>query len=93
MKLLLNNLDKNKLTKNDALDIMNDILNEDIVFGKKKILGEYSKNAIYSYWIEIIKSPVLYTHIFPASLLSIRHISTQNLTEDSPEITNTFKNI
>ena len=73
---------------------MNDILNEEVIFGKKKILGEYSKNAIYSYWIEIIKSPVLYSHLFPPNILSVRAVSqTSNLTEDNPEIEKCFKHI
>ena len=84
LKLLLNNLDKNKLNKNDVNDIMNEILNEDVIFGKKKIIGEYSKNAICSYWIEIIKSPVLYHHIFPVGILSIRNVAQSQLNEDSP---------
>jgi hypothetical protein len=75
LRLLLTNLDKNKLSKNDAIEIMNEILNEEIIFGKKKILGDYSKNAICSYWIEIIKSSVLINNVFPPNILSVRMIS------------------
>jgi hypothetical protein len=92
-KLLLNNLDKNKLLKVDAIEIMNEILNEDTIFGKKKILGEYSKNAICSYWIDIIKSPVLMINIFPINILSIRSVSQNNMSEDNPEINACFLNI
>jgi len=91
---LLTNLDKTKLTKNDAIEIMNEILNEETIFGKKKILGDYSKNAICSYWIEIIKSNVLINNIFPQNILSVR-LSSQNptLTEESKEVIECFNNI
>ena len=52
---------------------MNEILNEETIFGRKKILGDYSKNAICSYWIEMIRSPVLLNHIFPVQLLTVRN--------------------
>lgn len=91
---MLTNLDKTKLTKNDAIEIMNEILNEETIFGKKKILGDYSKNAICSYWIEIIKSNVLINNIFPQNILSVR-LSSQNptLTEESKEVIECFNNI
>ena len=94
LRLLLTNLDKTKLTKNDAIEIMNEILNEETIFGKKKILGDYSKNAICSYWIEIIKSNVLINNIFPQNILSVR-LSSQNptLTEESKEVIECFNNI
>ena len=87
-------MDKTKLTKNDAIEIMNEILNEETIFGKKKILGDYSKNAICSYWIEIIKSNVLINNIFPQNILSVR-LSSQNptLTEESKEVIECFNNI
>jgi hypothetical protein len=72
---------------------MNEILNEETIFGKKKILGDYSKNAICSYLIEMIRSPVLMNNIFPINLLSVRSVSQSNLPEDSPEINNCFLNI
>lgn len=75
LRLLLTNLDKNKLSKPDAIEIMNEILNEEIIFGKKKILGDYSKNAICSYWIEIIKSNVLINNVFPINILSVRAVT------------------
>lgn len=68
-------MEKNKLSKSDAIEIMNEILNEEIIFGKKKILGDYSKNAICSYWIEIIKSNVLINNVFPPGILSVRAVS------------------
>lgn len=73
---------------------MNEILNEETIFGKKKILGDYSKNAICSYWIEIIKSNVLINNIFPQNILSVR-LSSQNPTlgEESKEVTECFSNI
>lgn len=86
LKLLLNNLDKSRLSKSDAIEIMHDILNEETIFGRKKILRDYSKNAICSYWIEMIRSPVLITNVFPTSILSIRAAQQSNLPEDSPEI-------
>ena len=87
-------MDKSKLTKSDAIEIMNEILNEETIFGKKKILGDYSKNAICSYWIEIIKSNVLINNIFPQNILSVR-LSSQNPTlgEESKEVTECFSNI
>lgn len=93
LKLLLNNLDKNKLNKADALEILGEILNEDTIFGRRRILGDYSKNAICSYWIEMIRSPVLLTHVFPASLLSVRSAQQSNLSEDSPEVSSCFMHI
>jgi hypothetical protein len=63
---------------------MHDILNEETIFGRKKILGDYSKNAICSYWIEMIRSPVLITNVFPPSILSIRAAQQANIPEDSP---------
>ena len=67
---------------------MNDILNEDIIFGKKRTLGDYSKNAICSYWIEMIRSPVLLTHVFPTSILSLRNL--QSLEDNQTAITSCF---
>lgn len=93
LKLLLNNLDKNKLAKNDALEILGEILNEETIFGRRRILGDYSKNAICSYWIEMIRSPVLLTHVFPQSLLSVRAAQQSNLSEDAPEIGICFMHI
>jgi hypothetical protein len=93
LKLLLNNLDKNKLNKADALEILGEILNEDTIFGRRRILGDYSKNAICSYWIEMIRSPVLLTHVFPSSLLSVRSAQQSNLSEDSPEVSACFSHI
>ncbi len=72
---------------------MGEILNEDTIFGRRRILGDYSKNAICSYWIEMIRSPVLLTHVFPTNLLSIRAAQQSNLNEDSPEVVNCFAHI
>jgi hypothetical protein len=92
LKLLLNNLDKNKLSKNDANDIMKEILCEETIFGRKKVLGDYSKNAICSYWIEMIRSPVLISNIFQNSVISLRNVP-QGLQEETPDIINCFENI
>jgi hypothetical protein len=51
LRLLLTNLDKNKLKESESIMIMNEILNEETIFGRKKVLGDYSKNAICSYWV------------------------------------------
>lgn len=93
LKLLLNNLDKNKLTRTESIEIMTELLNEEIIFGKKKLIGDYFKNAFCSYWIETIKSPVLISNIFSTNILSLRAIGQSPMPEDSPEITSTFANI
>lgn len=92
LKLLLNNLDKNKLSKNDANDIMKEILCEETIFGRKKVLGDYSKNAICSYWIEMIRSPILISNIFQNSVISLRNVP-QGLQEETPDIISCFENI
>ncbi len=71
---------------------MNEILCEETIFGRKKVLGDYSKNAICSYWIEMIRSNVLISNIFPQTLLSIRSVP-QGSQEETPEIANMFTNI
>lgn len=71
---------------------MNEILSEETIFGRKKVLGDYSKNAICSYWIEMIRSNVLLNNIFPTGLLSIRTLP-QGAQEETPEITSCFANI
>lgn len=81
LKLLLCSLDKNKLGRPDAIEILGELLNEDTIYGKKKLLGDYSKNAICSYWIEIIKSPVLLQNVFYSNFLSIRTVSQSGLSE------------
>jgi len=83
LKLLLCSLDKNKLNRQDAIEILGELLNEETIYGKKKLLGDYSKNAICSYWIEIIKSPVLLQNVFYSNYLSIRNVSQSGLAEDS----------
>ena len=92
LKLLLNNLDKTKLTKAEAVEIMNEILCEETIFGRKKVLGDYSKNAICSYWIEMIKSNVLLYNIFPQSILSVKSIP-QGIQDETPEVISCFANI
>ena len=57
------------------------------------MLGDYSKSAICSYWIDIIKSNVLITNIFYSNYLSIRAILQSGLTEESSEIASCFMNI
>jgi len=84
LKLLLCSLDKSKLARNDAIDILGELLNEEIIYGKKKLLGDYSKNAICSYWIEIIKSNVLINNVFYPSYLSLRAVAQANHSEDNP---------
>ena len=78
----MNNLDRSKLGRNDAIEIMGEILNEETIFGRKRIIGDYSKNAICSFWIEMIRSPVLIHNIFPQNILSLRAAAQQgHLTE------------
>lgn len=72
---------------------MNEILNEEIIFGRKKILGDYSKNAICSYWIEMIRSSVLISNVFPSNILSVRAAQQSNMAEDNPEVTSCFVHI
>ena len=71
----------------------NEILNEETIFGRKKVLGDYSKNAICSYWIEMIKSNVLLYNLFPSSILSVKSIPQNNSQEEPPEVTACFANI
>ena len=51
LKLLLCNIDKTKLSRPDAIEILEELLNEETIYGKKKMLGDYSKNAICIFWI------------------------------------------
>ena len=93
LKLLLCSLDKNKLSRNDAIEIFGELLSEETIYGKKKLLGDYSKNAICTYWIEIVKSSVLLNNVFYQPYLSIRQVSAGCLSEDSQEISSCFLNI
>lgn len=93
LKSLLTNLDKTKLTRLEAIDILGELLNEETIYGKKKMLGDYSKSAICSYWIDIIKSNVLITNIFYSNYLSIRAILQSGLSEDNSDVANCFMNI
>lgn len=93
LKLLLGALDKSKLSRTEAIEIINELLNEETIYGNKKILGDYSKSAICSYWIDIIKSPVLLTNVFYSNFLSMRALIQSGLPEDSPEIANCFSSI
>jgi hypothetical protein len=68
-------------------------LNEETIYGKKKTLGDYSKNAICSFWVEMIKTPVLLSNVFSNHFLSIRAVSNGGLSEDSHEIAECFGNI
>ena len=72
---------------------MHEILNEETIFGRKKVLGDYSKNAICSYWIEMIKSNVLLHNIFPPALLSLKNMPQSNSQEETPEVAACFSNI
>ena len=91
--MLLCSLDKNKLNRTDAIEILGELLSEETIYGKKKLLGDYSKNAICTYWIEIVKSPVLLHNVFHQSFLSIRQVTSSGLQDDSHEITSCFLNI
>ena len=48
------------------------------------MLGDYSKNAICIFWIEMLKSPVILSNVFYPNFLSIRNVVNSGLSEDSP---------
>lgn len=39
LKLLMNNLAENRLKKEEAAEIIREVLNEEVIFGKNKFLG------------------------------------------------------
>lgn len=35
---------------------MSDIVNENVIIGENKLISDYTKNALYNFWIEINKT-------------------------------------
>jgi hypothetical protein len=93
LKLLMNNLSENRLKKEEAADVIKEILNEETIFGKNKFLGEYSKNAICNFWIDILRSPILLHHMFPSYLCSLKNIPSTSVDEFMTEFQSYFSQV
>jgi len=35
---------------------ISDLISDEVILGKNKFISEYTKNALYNFWIEIIKT-------------------------------------
>ena len=90
LKLFINIIGEDKLTKGEATEVIKELLNEDVIFGKNKFIGEYSKNLITNYWLDAIKSPIILHNMFPTSLTNIKVFAQQDLSYDSKDVLNQF---
>lgn len=93
LKLFIGIIGEDKLNKAEALEVVKQLLNEDVIFGKNKFMGEYSKNLITNHWLDSIKSPIILFHMFPAVITNIKVFTHQDLQITDKDISNSFYQI
>lgn len=44
------------MNKDNRLKDINELISDEVILGKYKFISEYTKNALYNFWIDIIKT-------------------------------------
>jgi hypothetical protein len=44
------------MSKDNKIKDISDLIDDEVILSKNKFISDYTKNALYNFWIDIIKS-------------------------------------
>lgn len=90
LKLFIGILSNDRLLDQEAHEVIKELLNEDVIFGKNKFMGEYSRNLITNHWLDSIKSPIIIHHMFREPITNIKVFMQKDVQPLEKDFVNSF---